>query len=68
MGLFVKNTLEINFERKEIIMLFISIIFLTSGVTMIIGMFCIAYTFYHIVNRITINQEYSEFTNMNFVN
>lgn len=64
----MKNTLEIGFERKEIVILFMSIILLSFGITMMVGIFGMLYTICHIVNRITTYHEYVKSPNVNFVN
>jgi hypothetical protein len=68
MELFVKNTHDIHFERKEVIILFLSMIFLAYGLTSILGIFGIMYMFFRIVHRILTTQNYEKSLNANFVN
>jgi len=63
----VKNNHEIHFEKKEIMILFLAVGFLTNGITVMFGMFLILLVIYRIINR-NPKQESTEFLNTNFVN
>ena len=63
----MKNTYEIHLERKEIMILFLIVVFLTNGITMMIGVFLMFWISYRIVNRFP-KQEYTKFPNTDFVN
>ncbi len=64
----MRNTHEIHFERKEVMILFLSMIFLVYGLTSILGIFGIMYIFFRIVHCILTIQDYEKSLNVNFVN
>ena len=63
----MKNTHEIHFEKKEIIVLFFAIGLLTNGITIIIGIFLIFWLGNRLLTRF-FKQENIEFPNTEFVN
>jgi|APSaa5957512535_1039671.scaffolds.fasta_scaffold05190_9 hypothetical protein len=63
----MKNTHEIHLEKKEIVILFLMIGFLTNGITMIVGIFLAFWIVYRIVNRFSKHEDI-EFLNTDFVN
>jgi len=66
-GLSVKNNQELYFGKKELSILFLSIVLLGNGITVGFGLFLITWVIFRVINRY-FRKENSKNLSTNFVN